>query len=84
MEEILSCICQSQKNSEEINQERYKETPPNENIIFYHDKNKNLSSEKAFLIKKNEEKKIIFNIYIYQVIIIKTIYQKKKKEKMIF
>ena len=64
MEEILSCICQSQKNSEEINQERYKETPPNENIISYHDKNKNLSSEKAFLIKKNEEKKIIFNIYI--------------------
>ena len=54
MEEILSCICQSQKNSEEINQERYKETPPNENIISYHDKNKNLSSEKAFLIKKNE------------------------------
>ena len=64
MEEILSCICQSQKNSEEINQERYKGTPPNENIISYHDKNKNLSSEKAFLIKKNEEKKIIFNIYI--------------------
>ena len=64
MKEILSCICQSQKNSEEINQERYKGTPPNENIISYHDKNKNLSSEKAFLIKKNEEKKIIFNIYI--------------------
>ena len=43
MKEILSHICQSQEKSEQIKQEIYKDTPPNENIISYHDKNKNLS-----------------------------------------
>ena len=85
MKEILLCICQSQEKSEEIKQEIYKETQPNENIISLHDKNQNFSYEKAFINKKKEEKKIIFiiyiyiyksfknndNIYIYQVIIIK-------------
>ena len=39
MKEILSHIRQSQKKSEEIKQEIYKETLPNENIISLHDKN---------------------------------------------
>ena len=65
MKEILSHICQSQKKSEEIKQEIYKETLPNENIISLHDKNQNFSYEKAFINKKKEEKKIIFIIYIY-------------------
>ena len=61
MKESLSCLCQTQKKSEELKQGICNATQPSENIIYNYDKSQNL--ERALINKKNEEKIIILYIY---------------------
>ena len=67
MKESVLCLCQTQKKSEELKQEICNASQSSENIIYNHDKSQNLSCERALINKKNEEKKIILYIYIYNI-----------------